>query len=138
MKKIIKLSLLLIIGTIALYACSKTEDASSETALQSRVEQEWTFKTESDWAGVYDMTCGEFRSKFPRSTFLSADKIKVTSFEILEIKATDDKRGTATIKYTVSQAGHDFDFTTHEEWLFENDQWCLNLLPAFEGIPMSK
>ena len=141
MKSIHRITLLLLITTIYIVSCAgpatKTMVAPGTGDLLSSVKLEWDAKVKKDWGKVYDIAAASFKKKISRDNFLSMKKINVISYEILETVSSGSNHATTRVKYSVNQEGHVFQFTTREQWVLEDGQWRLNLLPSF-NIPESK
>lgn len=125
----------LLITAFSIFACAHSTKETDD--LLSSVRLEWDAKVKDDWGTVYDLTAGSFKEKMSGEDFLKGKKIAVISYEILEAVPSGMNQATAIVKYSVKQEGQVFEFTSKEEWLLENGQWRLNLLPNF-NIPESK
>lgn len=125
-----------IIGGIAYYAYTTKSVGGGEELLKQRVIKEWDAKVKRNWGMVHDLTTEAFKKKVDKQTFITGANINVLEFAIQEVKISEPGKAIAVVRYKVLQEGYEFNFTSREEWVQENGDWYLNLLPIL-GTPMS-
>ncbi len=112
--------------------------AQSKKSLQENIQTLWQAKTEKNWSLVYDMTTTAYQEKKAKDSFIKASNILVKSYSIQEVAIDKSgKKAKAIVKYTSNMMGFEFNMKSNEEWLLENNQWRLNLLPTL-GNPFMK
>lgn len=115
-----------------------TVNPQSEKALRQKVQMEWEAKVKKDWGVVYDLAVDAYKNKLDRDSFVQRANINIKEFSIKEVKIIEPgKKALAVVDSKISQMGFDFNITAKEEWLWENGDWHLNLLPTL-GFPFSK
>lgn len=133
-------SLILLVSIFLIFtACAHmTVNPKSENALRQKVQMEWEAKIKKDWGVVYDLAVDEYKNKIDRDSFVQRANINVKEFSIKEVKIIEPgKKALAVVDSKLSQMGFDINITTREEWLWENGDWHLNLLPTL-GFPFGK
>ena len=122
--------------TTASCAHFKTE-SKSKSALSKRITAVWEYKVNKEWGSVYNFLASSVKKKMSRNSFIKRANLNVLSFSIKSISIDEpDNKALVKIKYRIKQRGFDFNFSTQEEWLWENGGWFLNLRTGF--LPMAK
>ncbi len=104
---------------------------SQEEMLTKRVNLAWQAKLDNTFSNVYDMTIAAFKAEVSKEKFLRGANVTVSAYSVKKIELTDSKeKATVTINYTITPIGQKFNLTSKEEWLLEDGEWRLNLLPA--------
>jgi len=111
-------------------------DSHSEESLKKRVHIEWDAKVKKNWEQVYALTVNEYKKKIDQSTFLKRANLNIQEFSVKEVKILEPrKKALAVVDYNIiHQFGVNFRTTAKEEWLWEENEWRLNLVPA-TGMP---
>jgi len=120
---------------IVLSLCSGCAHLSNRSkgpdALKMRVQELWTAKKQGDWAKVYDMTCKAYRDKVSKQKFLTGPKLRARDFAIEDISIIEPgKRAVVTVKAKLDVMGRTLSMVLKENWIWEDGQWRLNLVPT--------
>ena len=130
-------SLILLVSIFLIFTgCAHIKvNPQSEEALRQKVRMEWEAKVKKDWGVVYDLAVDEYKNKVDRDSFVRRANINVQEFTIKEVKIIEPgRKALAVVDSKISQMGFDFHIPCTEEWLWENGDWHLNLLPTL-GFP---
>ena len=133
-------SLILLVSIFLIFTgCAHmTVNPQSEEALRQKVQMEWEAKVKKDWGVVYDLAVDAYKNKVDRDSFVRGANINVQEFTIKEVKIIEPgRKAIAVIDSKISQLGFDFHIPVKEEWLWENGDWHLNLLPTLD-FPFGK
>ncbi|PID73469.1 MAG: hypothetical protein CSB33_03615 [Desulfobacterales bacterium] len=118
--------------------CASLGGDVSEAGLRARVEAEWKARKNNEWGAVYDMTIAAYQEKMTRNNFIKRANINVKGYEIKEVRVIEpEKKGFALVHYQMKHLGYTFPAKSKEEWLWENGEWRLNLLPTLK-LPFEK
>ena len=122
--------LLLILSVCATCAHLALNPKSPEE-LRKRVQELWEAKKRGDWGEVYDMTTSAYRSKVTKSSFLSSPKINTLGFTVENIKILEPgTEALVIVKATLDMMGRPFPMQIKEHWLWEDEEWRLNIVPT--------
>ena len=103
----------------------------SPEELRKRVQELWEAKKRGDWGEVYDMTTSAYRSKVTKSSFLSSPKINTLGFTVENIKILEPgTEALVIVKATLDMMGRPFPMQIKEHWLWEDEEWRLNIVPT--------
>jgi hypothetical protein len=95
------------------------------------VELEWKARKNKDWGTVWDLTTTAYQEKISRASFITDCNVEIDEYTITRITVLEpEARAMAEIDTVVTFITFKFDHTYKEEWLFENGEWRLNLLPT--------
>lgn len=101
--------------------------------LTKRVQAVWEAKVNKEWGKVYDLAVSAYKQKVKRNEFEQKANLDIRDFSLAEVTVIEpEKKARAAVKYKVLQRGYEFDMTSEEEWLWENNDWYLNLLPSLQ------
>ena len=122
---------------LLLTACSpSTPNLGREETLRRNVKMEWDAKVRKDWGVVYDLTLNAYKNEIDRDLFIQRANVNVQEFSIKEVKIIQPgKKALAVVDYSINQKGFDFKTTSREEWLWENGDWHLDLMPTLKPPP---
>ncbi|QTA80402.1 Uncharacterized protein dnl_27050 [Desulfonema limicola] len=132
-----KLSIMIISVLYLTAGCTHMglSDSDNKHLLIKRVQAAWEAKINKDWGIVYDMSVDAYKKKVKRDDFIRRANINVEEFSIEDIKIIDPgKKAVAHINQKIKQMGFDFTSVHKEEWLWENGNWYLNLMPLTGSI----
>ena len=122
---------------LAFAGCAHLMPAPSmgtEEALREKICQEWEAKMNGNWGAVYDLTTDEHKKRVKRDSFRYHTNVNLTGFSIKDLEIIED--GTKALVYVdikIKQAGFEFTFPSHEEWLWQRGEWRLDIKPAAAG-----
>jgi len=54
----------------------------------------------------------------------------VTSYEIVSAEIVSPEKGKAVVTYHAQQGAIDFEFTSNEDWVLEDGNWCREVPPS--------
>lgn len=111
------------------------KNAPSEENLRTAVTGLWDAKVDFEWGYVYDHAVEEYKKYVKRKQFIRRGNLTIRSYEIEEIRPTGEGRADVRIRFTVAPMGLEMSGTTTEEWVWENGEWCLNLMPSLLKSP---
>jgi len=132
------LTLLVSIFLIFTGCAHMSVNPKSEKALRQKIRMEWEAKVKKNWGVVYDLTVDAYKNKLDRDFFVQRANINIKEFSIKEVKIIEPgRKALAVVDSKISQVGFDFHMPVKEEWLWENGDWHLNLLPTLD-FPFSK
>ena len=126
-------ALILLLSALLMFtACAHLmTNPKSKEALREKIQMEWEAKVNKNWGVVYDLTVDAYKNKVNRGSFVQSANINVQEFSIKGVKIIEPgRKALAVVDYRINQMGFDFKITSKEEWLWENGDWHLNLLPT--------
>jgi hypothetical protein len=135
------IKLVCLLGVLLMFAaCKHVQDKpATEETLRQMVQTEWEARVSRKLGVVYDMTVKSFQKAVPRDAFLQRPNMPITSFSVKEVKlAESGKEGQTVVQFKTNQMGFDFNFTTKENWIWEDGDWRLNISPSKVKIPFGK
>jgi len=105
--------------------------------LRQAVDKLWSARIDQDWKTLYTLTDKAYQETISQEEFITSGGLKkVLDFEIINIKAVDDKNYEVVTKMKIETMGFVLSPLLTEYWLFQSDTgWALNMTKMFFEKP---
>jgi len=117
-----------------LSACAHlVKSAPTEENLRKAVTDLWNAKKDFEWGYVYDHSVNEYKKHMERKRFIRRANLTIRDFEIESVKLTGEGKAEVRVKHVVIVMGLEMTTTSTQEWLWEDGEWRLNLMPSLNS-----
>ncbi|MBN1830379.1 MAG: hypothetical protein JW884_14710 [Deltaproteobacteria bacterium] len=100
----------------------------SQDSLVTRARTMWDAKISMDWGKVYDILAESKRKAVSREKYGKEGATAVKKYNILRAAIEEPgKRGRVIVEFIINSGGYNFTFMANEEWIWENNNWFMNL-----------